>query len=246
FTCGAPPCSFPVTLRVTDDSNPALTATVKQNVEITNPPHPPVAKPGGPYMVSLCPGDSLILNGSGSFDPNEGEHEAGCSACPNDTITQWSWDLTQPLTHFTDESGKTVTVPNARLATYFTAKGIYTIGLKVSDNTALAYPGSGDPNLTDADFADVTVFGGNLCTLSARPKLNKVQLTWKNTGAASYTIYRSTTGPNTGFVKIVEGYVTSYPTYLDSGLTIGQSYWYRVADSNGDGSIAVKVVPSTR
>ncbi len=54
FACASLPCTYPVTLRVSDDNNPALTATTVVNINITNPPHPPVADAGGPYIVSSC------------------------------------------------------------------------------------------------------------------------------------------------------------------------------------------------
>ncbi len=243
FACTTLPCTYPVTLRVTDDSDPdPLTATYTMDINITNPPHPPSAEAGGPYMVSLCAGDALTLDGSASFDPNEGVHEAGCATCPDDTITAWDWDLTPPLTGFNDESGEIVTITPG---TYFAA-GDHNVGLRVTDNTAEAFPTSGDPNLTDTDFSTVAVSDDCLCTIAARAKLNKVQLTWSPSGAASYDIYRSTTGPNTGFVKIADDHVTDYATYLDGPVTIGTRYWYRVVDSNGCGSTAVTVVPSSR
>lgn len=237
FSCAAPPCTFPVTLQVTDDEG--LTATVKQSVEITNPPHPPSAEAGGPYMTSLCAADSLTLDGSASSDPNEGTHEAGCTTCPDDTITAWDWDLTPPLTGFDNKSGETVTFTPAA---YFTA-GSHDIGLRVTDNTALAYPGSGDPNLTDTDFATVAVYDGCICTLNARAKAGKVQLTWTNIGAASYDIYRSTTGPNSGFTKIADDHVTTYATYLDGTVVSGTPYWYRVVASSGCGSVSKWIIP---
>jgi len=190
-------------------------------------------------MTSLCAADSLTLNGSASSDPNEGNHEAGCTTCPNDTITAWDWDLTPPLTGFDNKSGQTVTFTPA---TYFTA-GSHDIGLRVTDNTLLAYPGSGDPNLTDTDFATVAVYNGCICSLNARAKAGKVQLTWANVGAASYDIYRSTTGPNSGFVKIADDYVTSYATYLDGSVVSGTQYWYRIVASTGCGSISAKITP---
>ena len=91
FSCASLPCVYPVTLKVTDDEG--LTATATRDIDITNPPHPPVADAGGPYMVSTCAGDSLTLDGSGSYDINEGDHEDGCSDCPDDTITAWDWDF---------------------------------------------------------------------------------------------------------------------------------------------------------
>ena len=248
FACASLPCTYPVTLRVTDDEG--LTATYGLDIRITNPPHPPEADAGGPYMVSLCGGDSLTLDGSGSFDPNEGQHEAGCGTCPNDTITAWDWDLTPPLTGFNDKSGKIVTLNSATIASYFSG-GTHNIGLRVTDNTALAYPGSGDPNLTDADFATVRVYDGCICNLAARAKaltatIAKVQLTWTHTGAASYDIYRSTEGPNTGFVLIADNHVTTYATYLDEGVVTGTTYYYRVVSSDGCGSNAASATPRLR
>ena len=59
FACATIPCTYPVKLRVTDDSDPARSATAIVNIDITNPPHPPVANAGGPYLTSLCANDSL-------------------------------------------------------------------------------------------------------------------------------------------------------------------------------------------
>lgn len=249
FACATLPCTYPVTLRVTDDNNPALTATTVVNINITNPPHPPVANAGGPYTTSLCSKDTLVLDGSKSFDQDQGQHEAGCTTCPNDTITAWDWDLRAPLTDFTDRSGKIVTLTGAQIASFFTPAGSYDIGLRVTDNTALAYPGSGKPNLTNAAFGKVNVMNGCICNLAARAKLNKIQLTWTNINATSYDVYRSTTGPNTGFTKIASNVVTTYSTYLDQGLTVGTKYYYRVVPNGGNctgGSNAASAVPTAR
>ena len=72
-------------------------------------------------MVSLCPTDSLKLDGSQSYDPDAGQHETGCNTCPLDTITAWDWDLVPPLTDFTDRHGATVTINAADIASYFIA-----------------------------------------------------------------------------------------------------------------------------
>ena len=117
--------------------------------------------------------------------------------------------------------------------------GPHTIGLRVSDNTALAYPGSGQPNLTNAAFSSVNVKTGCICNLAARAKLTKIQLTWTPlAGATSYDIYRSTLGPNTGFAKIKANLVSSYATYLDGAVTVGTKYWYRVMANTAAGAAA--------
>ncbi len=108
FPCATIPCTHPVSLRVTDDSLPPRTATYVMNIQITNPPHPPVADADGFYMVSLCPGDTLLLDGSGSYDPDKGEVEAGCTTCPEDTLIAWEWDLEGAPWDFGDESGSII------------------------------------------------------------------------------------------------------------------------------------------
>jgi len=235
---------YDVTLRVTDDSGTPITSTTTVKINITVPPHPPVANPGGPYTVSLCTSDSLQLDGSASFDIDEGQSESGSP--PFDTITAWDWDLNGAPWNYDNKSGKKVTVSGGELASFFTSAGTYQIGLRVTDNTALAYPGSGQPNLTDTAPATVVVRSGGSCNLAARPKSGKIQLTWTHTGAASYDIYRSTAGPNTGFAKIAGGVATNYATYLDGSVVNGTTYYYRVAGSDGKGTNAASAKPAGR
>jgi len=219
------PKTFPVTLRVTDDHVPPLTATYTLDIEISNPPHPPVADANGPYIVSQCPIDSLTVDGSGSFDPNEGEHEAGNPGAPDDTITAWDWDFVPPLTDFGDASSETVTLTAAQVASTF-SPGVNNIGLQVTDNTLLSFPGSGEPNLTDADFTTVTVYAAcQGCELTATAGCNSVILDW--TVAGSYDVLRSTEGPNSGFQDIGDATGLSY---VDLDVVEGTTYWYRLTD----------------
>jgi len=234
FACPVLPCFYPVKLQVTDDSDPVRTAAAVVTIEITNPPHPPVAKPGGPYLASTCPNDSLTLNGAASFDQDQGQHETGCSTCPNDTITAWAWDLKAPLDFSAVNATGSKPVLSPAIITTFFGVGTQDVGLRVTDNTLLAYPGSGQQNLTNAAFTPVEIKQGCICNLAARPKIDKVQLTWTHIGAPSYDIYRSAEGPNSGFTRIAHNVVTSYATYLDPGLTIGKDYWYRVVSTGGN------------
>jgi hypothetical protein len=236
--------TYPVTLRVTDNTKPIpITDKSTLDINLTLPPHPPLADAGGPYMVSLCSGDSLLLDGSVSYDIDKGQSESGNP--PFDTITAWNWDLDGSPWTYGNKSGETVLLNATDVATYFSI-GSNTIGLKVADNTALAFPNSGQPNLTDEDFGKVTVYNACACDLAARAKSGKVQLVWTHTGAASYDIYRSTAGPNTGFVLIADNYVTTYATYLDTGLVNGTTYYYRVVSSDGCGSKAASGTPRLR
>jgi hypothetical protein len=223
FSCPSPPCIYPVTLRVTDDNASApLKDTYQMNISITDPPHPPVAKAGGPYWVSLCPGDTLTLDGSGSYDPNEGEHETGCGACPDDTITAWDWDFYGAPWTFTDGSGEVLE------ATY-SVSGIYDLGLRVTDNTNTSYPSSGQPNLTDEDFTEVEVCEGCLCEVTAVVKESCVTLSWDDIGADSYAIYGSTEGKNTGFVELA----TTTGTSMKLEGVEGTTTHYRVMAITG-------------
>ena len=239
FSCDSLPCSYPVVLRVIDDEG--IPATFSLNVNITNPPHPPEADAGGPYIVSLCDTDSLLLDGSNSIEPNEGTHEAGCNTCPDDTITAWDWDLEAPLTDFSDASGETVTLDSANVNSLFDAGTQYTIGLRVTDNTELSYPTSGDPNLTDADFSTVDVFDGCSCDLAATQECNNsleyetVVLNWTQVG--TYAILRSETGPNSGFEKIAD--VDNGSTYEDLTAVSNTTYWYRL---QGDDCLSTAVM----
>jgi hypothetical protein len=237
FACANLPCTYPVTLKVTDDDEEGLTATFTLQVNITNPPHPPVAEAGGPYMVSQCQDDGLILDGSKSYDINQGETEAGCATCQPDSITAWEWDVNGAPWDYTDAAGQTATVNVSGLVV-----GENIIGLRVTDNTANSFPASQNGNLTDEDFGVVRVFTAcGICNLTARSKTGKIQVVWAHNGAASYDVYRSTVGPNSGFVLIADDLVTTYATYLDTAVVAGTTYYYRVVSNTGCGSKAVAV-----
>ena len=233
--------TYPVTLRITDNTTPTpVTDTYTLDIDLTNPPHPPVADAGGPYMVSLCPSDTLTLDGSGSFDINEGNSESG--SAPFDTIIAWEWDLDGSPWTYESGSGETITAIDISSL----SPGTNAIGLKVTDNTEEAFPGSGEPNLTDEDFTTVEVYPAcGACDLAAISKSGKVQLSW-SPDADSYDIYRSTQGPNTGFDLIADDYTTSYGIYLDLNVTNGTTYYYRIVDNNGCGTNFASATPVAR
>ncbi len=238
FSCASIPCTYPVQLRVTDDSVPARTATYVQNILISNPPHPPVAKVLGPSLVSTCGGDTLSLDGSRSYDPDEGTHEAGCSSCPDDTLTAWAWDLNGAPWNFDGPTGETVDLSSANYFG-FGSTGSHNIGLRVSDNTKLAYPGSGQENLTDEEYTSVEVSEGCICEVTATPGCNYVTLSWDNIGAEKYVVLKSTTSPNLGFEDI--GVTTENSKSLGS-FVMGQTTYYRIMAITGQKSCMSKAV----
>ena len=221
------PCIYPVTLRVTDDEN--LRSTATQNVVIDVPPHPPAADTGGPYLVSRCENDELILDGSGSFDPNTGDPDIPPN--PDDRITAWGWDLTQPNTEFNDRTGVDQPVPvtlNMDDVDQLFTEGLNNIGLKVTDNTALSYPGEGQQNLTNTAFTTVEVYDGCICELTAVPRCTTADLAWDDIGAERYDVYRSVTGINSGFRQV--GSTTDNTATV--GLLPEATNYYRVMAVN--------------
>ncbi len=62
--------------------------------------------------------------------------------------------------------------------------------------------------------------------IALRAKLTKVQITWTDTGAPSYAVYRS---DDQGTSYTLLGMTDStYSTYLDTDVVLGSTYFYRV------------------
>ena len=221
-TYPATPCTFPVTLRVTDDSTPVKRDTAVIDIVVTPPPHAPTSDPNGPYCA--CPGEAVTLDGSGSFDIDEPE---------GDYIDSWDWELDGAVPYdYDDASGETVQWT-------WVTPGTYNIALKVTDSTGLTH------------IAWTTVFVDESCCcdpvedLTARAKRGKVQLVWTDVGADLYEIYRSDDGGST-FNKIAET-TSTYSTYLDTAVTSGNTYHYYVKSGDVcDSDIVEITVPTSR
>jgi hypothetical protein len=85
-----------------------------------------------------------------------------------------------------------------------------------------------------------------IANLVARAKLDKIQLTWTADGSSAYHVFRSTESATSGFQQIAVT-TSTYSTYLDGGLVIGRTYWYKVTgDSNCSNSTVVSAVPEDR
>lgn len=222
---------YPVTLRVTDNNMPPLNDTHQVVVRLIPEVHAPVADAGGPYIVSLSAGDTLTLDGSGSYDLDEGKHEEGCPACPPDTLTAMEWDFSAAPWDYTDGSGEIVNL-GAGFTTIFPTAKTYDIGLRVTDNTLLAYPSSTQTNLTHENFDTVAVyntFAGNV-TAEALCDDQGLLLSWTANGADHYEILRSTAGANIGFITIG---TTANNTFTDVTFVPAPQYWYRIKAITG-------------
>ena len=215
--------TYPVTLRVTDNSTPPLTATTTIQVLVTIPPTPPTANAGGPY--TFCPGKKWFLDGTKSVEPDAGQHEPGA---PPDYITQYAWDLFGGGT-FADAFGATPDVTGKW------PTGSYLIQLKVTDNNALSFPQSNLGNLSGTASSQVVVKASCTCIsdLTALAKTKLVQITWTNTMADHYNVYRGTTqgGPYTQ-ITTIPGSSLSRLGFLDKTVTNGVTYYYVVRDAN--------------
>jgi PKD domain len=222
--------NYTVRLRVTDDGTPAKTDVT--TVHITLPPVGPTASAGGPYV--FCPQSKpWFLDGTGSVNPDEGQHEG---MLPGDTIVEYAWELDGD-NDFNDAFG-----PSPDVTAFLEAlgPGSRNIQLRVKDRTGTSFPSSPLGDLTGLDLTQVSVLSGTdarcVCVddLAARPKSGKIQLTWTSTGAHHYNIYRGTVsgGP---YLKI-GSVVTSYATYLDAAVVNNTTYYYviRPAAANDD------------
>jgi hypothetical protein len=129
---GSYPHTYNATLIVTDSNGITDTTTCPVTQIDTNVK--PNANPGGNAgfgEYAICQGDPIILDGSGSNDPEDG------------AVTSFAWDVTNPLT-FTPADA---TTPTFNVTSLFPAPGVYDFGLQVTDSGGK----------TDAKFGHITV-----------------------------------------------------------------------------------------
>jgi hypothetical protein len=224
--------SYPVHLRVTDDSVPPKTADTTVTILVNQPPVAPTADAGGPY--NFCPeAKPWFLDGRASTNPDEGQSEVGK---PGDTIQSYLWTLGS------DTIGTTA-IQDA--TTYFEGKGVgsYLVTLRVTDTTATSFPSAGTGDLSDTDTAEVFVRSATdpVCAqcprnLKAYPKITKVELSWTfRAGALKYNVYRGTTsgGP---YLKIGEA---SIGLYVDTKSLVNNpptTYYYVIREVAANGA----------
>ncbi|MFK7925208.1 MAG: malectin domain-containing carbohydrate-binding protein [Bacteroidia bacterium] len=116
--------SYQVALRVTDDQAVPETNILAQAVNVTTSTAP-ISLVGGPYSINL--GDDLILDGSGSSDP-----DAACG----DNIVSYEWELNGDAS-FDDATGAQPTITALVLGTLGLGVGTHTVELRVTDSQGL-------------------------------------------------------------------------------------------------------------
>jgi hypothetical protein len=239
------PVSFPVRLRVTDNSTPTpQTAISILSISITNPPFPPTANAGGPY--NICPQPAYLpfnLNGTGSAAAPG--HLAG-TTYPDNFITKYEWDLLGNGTYAL--SGALLSQP--RVDAFYSSAGMLgsgstiLVGLRVTDNSIGSFGASANLQGTATASVNLRLATDQLCTKcvssaqaivhGAVPgKAAYIQLVWLETGAHHYNIYKSTSnnGPYTKIGTVtntISGTGKSLGYTDNSTLTAGIPYYYRI------------------
>lgn len=222
--------NYPVKLRVRDSATSPATAESVVTIVVDTPPLPPTADADGPY--TFCASIAKwFLNGYSSTNPDEGQSEPGQ---PADTIVEYAWDLDGDL-DYNDAFGPAPDV-KAFFAGY--SSGSYLIALRVTDNTALAYPSSGFPNLASTSTSEIRIVDEadaecSCIVLTATPLVKDVRLDWSEyPGAHHYNVYR---GSAAGGPYLWVGSSETL-TYTDSPGVLNQVHHYvvRPAEANGD------------
>ncbi|MCP4127871.1 MAG: PKD domain-containing protein, partial [Gammaproteobacteria bacterium] len=182
------------------------------------PPHSPTAAIRGPYIAVV--GEEVQADGSGSYDIDQSD---------GDSIIAWDWETdSTEASDYGEAHGKTAVLPA------YTHAGVYSIGLRVTDNTATVFPGSGQPNLTDTAESKVTVYKPIVTNLRGRAKGTLCQLVWTHIGVSSYEVLRSEEGPNHGF-DLIGTTDSTYSTFIDYNVVLKTDYWYMIrAELDGE------------
>ncbi len=142
--------TYTVKVRISGENDAGhVSSELSFELHVAQGPLPPTASTDGPYI--FCEGNApWTVDGSGSQNPDEGNSED-----PNapDTLTAYLWDLDGDG-EFDDANQAVVDV-----STFFSGDelGSYPIALRVFDNTELAYPGTGLPNLQDTQVTQLTI-----------------------------------------------------------------------------------------
>jgi len=215
-------------LRVTDDSDPALRDTDTRIVHITAPPWKPVADPDGPYSgYEKVP---VKLDASKSYDPES-------RMFPTDhpwyeTVAEYEWDMDKDG-QFDDASG---------ISPEFTweTEGLYTIALRVTDSQASGPGGTVGPLDVDLKYTTVVVKSGEIVNLGIVPintadesithdAIPKPTVEWVAAHSTRYTVANRENDLDIRWIVI---HVLSYetPGIPDGGYALTVSGWSTTPD----------------
>ena len=263
------PYNFPVTLQVTDDANPAETATVVGSVVISAPPNPPNANAGGPY--NFCPNTTVagkliyapfLLDGSKSKNPDDGTTD-GTPGAPPSMITSYKWDYAC-AGNFTSASGAQVDATTAFdiPADFGTS---FNVCLQVTNNDNLAFPSAALPaGLSSVSAAQVTIHTttDEVCThcvntLSGKSKAptpgspGNIQLYWTDTNTSlqftidHYNIYRSSSASFSPFTEIAGAASSPFVPAVKVSSPAGGQLFFQDNNVVGGNTYYYRIAPAT-
>jgi len=163
---------YTVTLKVLDNSNPALTNIDTTIVHITAPPWDPIAIANPmliiPYIGYV--GEPVQLDGSLSFDPEELFCLVASHPWCEMGISKYEWDL--------DNDGNFDDSTIAKPTWTWNTEGIYNIGLIVTDSQPSGPGGTfGDKDISDKSYATVVIKKEEMMDFSI-PEIKPVQVVW--------------------------------------------------------------------
>ena len=191
----------------------------------------PGAIPDGPNWMTAC---DIVMD----FETNYSSYKGVFSP---------SWVFNYPPTRFWNAIINTPTSAADVDACFATAAQnnagyIFITNLNGSQNTYGSLPNS---TIWNEEVADATAPGtlpGTPGSLAATAGNTQVSLTWSAaSGATSYNVYRGTTAGGEGSTPISTGITGT--SYVNTGLTNGTTYYYKVAavNSGGTGSMSSEV-----
>ncbi len=165
-----------------------------------------------PHLVL---GEEAFLDGSLSYDPDNYPQ-----------ALSFTWRFVYRPTGSTMENADLMYGDPSMVRFTPDVMGSYVLELEVSD---------GELNDRDHVMVVVSTPPEVACVddLSARPKRDKVQLVWTDTGADQFNIYRSLTAG--GPYSFIATTASTHSTYLDAGLNTGTTYYYVVRETTSSG-----------
>lgn len=125
----------PLSLRLTD--NQALTPSDTLCTYLTIPSRHPICNADKSYIVALSDLESLTLNGSTSYEPDEAWYSSDGNICSDDIIIIWDWDFNVTVKNFDETCDEIVTIDWKSMALYFSSKS-NPISLPSKDQAAIS------------------------------------------------------------------------------------------------------------
>lgn len=229
---------YTITLKVSDNSNPALTNIDTTIVHITAPPWDPIAIANPmliiPYIGYV--GELVQLDGSLSFDPEELFCLVASHPWCEMGISKYEWDL--------DNDGNFDDSTIAKPTWTWNTEGIYNIGLIVTDSQPSGPGGTfGEKDISDKSYATVVIKMQEPLLIINGPRLNMTKdksliIKWE-TNRPSNSLIRYGISPSSYEYESNDSYlnddVTEHEVILKN-IEYGQTYYYVLFSDDKSGN----------